>query len=116
MTDFEGHIKQWVNMDNKVKLLLEEIRTVRLEKNKTEEKILTFVAANQLQKATVNISDGNLRFVTVKQTPTLTLTYIEKCLVQCMNNPEQVKKIMQVIKDERNAKYVPDIKRTYKSI
>ena len=114
MSNFEGQIRQWVNLDNKVKLLLEEVKTIRDEKNKTELKILEYVEANQLNKATVNISDGSLRFVTVKQTPTLTLTYVEKCLSQCITNKDQVQKIMQVIKDERNAKYVPDIKRSYK--
>jgi hypothetical protein len=114
MSNFEGQIRQWVNLDNKVKLLLEEVKTIRDEKNKTELKILEYVEANQLNKATVNISDGSLRFVTVKQTPTLTLTYVEKCLRQCIPNKDQVQSIMQVIKDERNAKYVPDIKRSYK--
>ena len=39
------------------------------------------------------------------------LEYIEECLLKCISNEEQVKGVMKVIKDSREYKYTPDIKR-----
>ncbi len=49
----------------------------------------------------------------VKQTNPLTLKYVDECLGKCIKNPEQVKLIMNYIKESRNSKIIPDIKRFY---
>jgi seryl-tRNA synthetase len=36
---------------------------------------------------------------------------VEECLTKCITNPDQVGKIMKVIKESREVKYVADIKR-----
>ena len=66
-----------------------------------------------MANATVKISDGKLRFTSSRQTPPLTFKHIEECLTKCIQNPEQVEKIMTYIKETRDIKYIPDIKRTY---
>ena len=68
---------------------------------------------NNLQNSVVKISDGKLKFTMVKQTNPLTLKYVDECLGKCIKNPEQVKLIMNYIKDSRNSKIIPDIKRFY---
>ena len=68
-----------------------------------------------MTNATVNISDGRIRFVNTKQTAPLTLKFVEDCLNHCINNEEKVGKIMEYIKGAREVKYVSDIKRTYDS-
>jgi len=108
---FEGNIKKWVSLDNQLKSMNEKIKNIRDEKNSTEEGILEYIETNNLKNATINISDGKLRFTTTKQTPPLTLKYIEECLLKCISNEEQVKGVMKVIKDSREYKYTPDIKR-----
>jgi hypothetical protein len=70
-----------------------------------------YVETNSLSNATVNISDGKLRFVTAKQTAPLTLKYVEECLLKCIGNQNQVTQIMKIIKDSREVKYTADIKR-----
>ena len=67
----------------------------------------------QLGKATVNISDGKLKFVTAKHTAPLTLTYIEKCLSELITNSSQVEQIMTYIKKNRETKTTTEIKRLY---
>jgi hypothetical protein len=108
---FEENIKKWVALDNQLKTLTDRTRQLREDKNETEETIMTYVESNKLGNATVNITDGKLRFVSTKQTPPLTLKYVEECLSKCINNAGQVKQIMQVIKDSREVKYSADIKR-----
>ena len=111
----EENIKKWVSIDNQLKTLSEKTKELREVKNTTEELILEYVETKKMNNATVNISDGKLRFTNTKQTAPLTLKYVEECLTHCIGKEEQVTVIMNYIKESREIKYVPDIKRTYNS-
>lgn len=108
---FEENIKKWVALDNQVKTLNERTKQLREEKNNLEEGIMGYVETNNLNNATVNISDGKLRFISTKQTAPLTLKHVEECLNKCIINKNQVAQIMKIIKDSREVKYTADIKR-----
>lgn len=112
---FEENIKKWVWIDNQLKTVNERAKVLRDEKNTMEETIMNYVETNNLSNATINITDGKLRFVSTKQTAPLTLKYVEECLSKCISNPLQVKQVMQVIKDNREVKYSADIKRQVNS-
>ena len=109
----ESKIKRWVELDNKIKESSEEVRDIRTEKSIINDEILEIVEEKQLGKATVNISDGKLRFVAAKHTTPLTLTYIEKCLGELITNSKQVEQIMTYIKKNRETKITTEIKRVY---
>lgn len=109
----ELKIKRWVELDNQIKSTAEEVRDIRTEKAVINDEILEIIEEKQLGKATVNISDGKLRFVTSKHTAPLTLTYIEKCLSELITNGKQVEQIMTYIKKNRETKSVMEIKRVY---
>ena len=109
----EENIKKWVSIDNQLKTVTEKAKELREAKNTMEEVILEYVETKKMNNATINISDGKLRFVSTKQTAPLTLKYVEECLTNCIKNEEQVGIIMNHIKEAREIKYVPDIKRTY---
>ena len=109
----ESKIKRWVELDNKIKESSEEVRDIRTEKSIINDEILEIVEEKQLGKATVNISDGKLRFVAAKHTTPLTLTYVEKCLGELITNTKQVEQIMTYIKKNRETKTTTEIKRVY---
>jgi hypothetical protein len=109
----ESKIKRWVELDNKIKLTSEEVRDVRTEKSVINDEILEIVEEKQLGKATVNISDGKLKFVASKHTAPLTMAYIEKCLSDLITNGKQVEQIMTYIKKNRETKTTTEIKRVY---
>jgi len=109
----ELKIKRWVELDNKIKTTAEEVRDIRTEKAVINDEILEIIEEKQLGKATVNISDGKLRFVQSKSTAPLTLTYIEKCLSELITNGKQVEQIMTYIKKNRETKTTMEIKRVY---
>jgi len=109
----EENIKKWVSLDNQLKTLTEKTKELRDARSTTEELILDYVETKQMNNATINISDGRLRFVSTKQTAPLTLKYVEECLMQCIGNEEKVQKLMDYIKEKKEFKYVQDIKRTY---
>lgn len=112
-TTLETKIKRWVELDNMIKQTTEEVRDVRTERSVINDEIIEIIEEKQLGKATVNISDGKLKFVTTKHTAPLTLTYIEKCLTDLVTNGKQVEQIMAYIKKNRETKTTTEIKRVY---
>jgi hypothetical protein len=59
----------------------------------------------------VQISDGKLRFVNTKVSSPLTFKYVEKSLGEVIKNQTQVKQIVEYLKEKRDVKVVPEIKR-----
>ena len=110
---FEENIQKWVSLDNQLRSLHDKTKQLREDKNNIENGIIKYVDTHNLQNSVVKISDGKLKFTMVKQTNPLTLKYVEECLGKCIKNPEQVKLIMNYIKESRNSKIIPDIKRFY---
>jgi hypothetical protein len=94
-----------------MKNLADQTKKLREDKNTAEEMILSYVETQGLKNATVNITNGKLRFTETKQTSPLTLKYVEDCLGKCIGNATQVDQIMRVIKESREVKYSSDIKR-----
>jgi prefoldin subunit 5 len=110
---FENKLQQWVSIDNQMKDLNEQLKELRDKKNELNESITVHVENTNLSNATVQISDGKLRFVKVKDTQPLTFKYLESCLKEIIKNEEQVNKILEYVKNKREVKYVSEIKRIY---
>lgn len=110
---FERQIKEWVTIDNKIKQYNDEIKNLRNKKNEITDEINHYVEENEMKQAIVNISDGRLKFQTSKVTQPLTLKFLKECLMDCMNDEENVEKIINYIKEQRDVKYVDEIKRYY---
>jgi len=111
--EFEQQIQQWVAIDNQMKILNDKMKELREKKNTISEQINTHIETSQLSNASVKLSDGHLKFIKVKETQQLTFKYLETCLSEIIKNEEQVKKIIEYIKNKREVKYVPEIKRLY---
>ncbi len=114
MDRFQNNIQKWVEVDNKIKKLNEETRAYRNQKNELTDDILAVVETNNLKKAVIEISDGSLKFNSVKNTSPITLKFVHKCLSECINNTETVDNLLKYIKSQRESKYIPQIKRNYK--
>jgi hypothetical protein len=108
---FENNIQQWVQLDNQLKQLNDKTRELREKRNSLEQNITTYASSNNLSNATVQISDGKLKFSNTKVPEPLTFKYLEKTLSEVIKNESQVKLIMEHIKQKRAVKIVPEIKR-----
>ena len=108
---FENQIQNWVSIDNQMKLLNEKIRDLRDKKNTISENIMEYAKKNNLTKSTIQISDGKLKFTNTKVPAPLTFKYLEKSLSEIISNESQVKAIIDHLKENREFKYVEDIKR-----
>jgi vacuolar-type H+-ATPase subunit H len=111
--NFEQQIQHWVTIDNQMKILNDKMKELRDKKNTISQQINTHIETTQLNTPSVKISDGQLKFVKVKETQQLTFKYLETCLSEIIKNEDQVNKIVEYIKNKREVKYVPEIKRLY---
>jgi len=111
--EFSDQIRQWVSLDNQLKTLNDRAKELRAQKNAVSEEIIQYVDTHNLNNSVVKISDGRLRFTETTQHSPLTFKHVEDCLKKCIQDEGDVKKIMKLIKDTRQAKSVSDIKRTY---
>jgi hypothetical protein len=110
----EQRIQRWVQLDNHVKLINDQVRELRESRNEVESSILTHVTNHNLSHATVRIKDGTLKFAfNVKQPPAITLSFLGEALAECCP-PQQAAAIMQHVRAKRDAaaKLVPEIRRT----
>ena len=110
---FENNIKTWITYDNEIKELNNKLKKLREQKNNLTNDIFNYANEKNIINKNIKINDGNLRFTTVKVTSPLTFKFITNCLSEIINNPEQVKQIIDYLKEKRENKYVEEIKRFY---
>ena len=108
---FENQIQQWVSYDNQLKNLNEKVKELREKRNELEGNITNYASTNNHSNSMVQISDGRLKFVNTKVQEPLTFKYLEKTLGEVIKNENQVKIIMEHLKQKRTYKIVPEIKR-----
>jgi hypothetical protein len=108
---FEQQIQQWVSIDNKIRILNDQIKELREKKMKLSDNLNDYAKENSLSNATIQISDGKLKFASTKVQSPLTFKYLEKSLGEIIKNENQVKQIVEYIKNKREVKVVPEIKR-----
>jgi len=108
---FENHIQQWVSIDNKLKQINESVKELREKRRVLEQSITNYASSNNLSNATIQISDGKIKFTNTKVQEAITFKYLEKTLNEVIKNETQVKLIMEHIKQKRKITIVPEIKR-----
>jgi hypothetical protein len=113
MSEFHENIKKWVLIDNQISSLRSKSKELRENKCKLTNDLYTYAEQHNLDNATIEISNGNLKFQQQKQTSPLTFKFLEDCLNNCLNSEEQVKQIIKYVKNKREDKFTYIIKRTY---
>ncbi len=109
---FEDNIKEWVALDNQLKLYNDKIKQIRDKRTMVSDKILSIDNfETKLKNKTLEISDGKLKFVSTKISPSLSFKYVEDSLSKMIKNERQVEQIMRYLKENREIKIVPEIKR-----
>jgi seryl-tRNA synthetase len=111
VASLENQIQQWVQLDNQLKQIKDKTNELREKRNMLEKNITDYVSSNNLSNATVKINDGKLKFANTKVPEPLTFKYLEKTLSEVIKNENQVKLIMEHIKQKREIKIIPEIKR-----
>ena len=113
MSNFEKQIQEWVSIDNQLKIYNDKVNELREKKSRLNEKIMEHVTSNNLEKASIQITGGKLKFVKNNVASPPSFKYIEKNLGDIIKNQQQVKQIVEYLKQNREFKTVSEIKRIY---
>lgn len=108
---FENEVQQWVQVDNQLKKLNEQVKQLRDQRNSIENKITNYAKNNNMTNSTIKINNDKLKFVDTRVPEPLTFKYLEKTLGEIIKNEAQVNLIMQHLKQSREIKIVSEIKR-----
>lgn len=121
----EDKIKRWVVLDNQAKQLISQLQLLKDEKEDlTNHLIEHFDNANK-KYPIINISDGKLTFIQVKQPNGLSYKFLERCFIEYFsknangtnangtNANANVKSLLDFIKSKRTYTINKTIKRVY---
>ena len=113
MANFEDKVRSWVKLDDELRRVQDQARELRESRNDIASTIHTHVNNNDLRNATINISDGRLKFVHTQTPQSLTFKFLDECLNEIIPNKETVEQILAHVKSRRSIKTGADIKRFY---
>ena len=108
---FEDYVKKYIEVDNELERLQEKVRTMKEWKRKLNTVIVKHMENQRLTDHTLEVHDGTLRYYERKEYSSMSFTYIERCLRDMISDDEQVRYVIQYLKDKREVKYVPELKR-----
>ena len=114
----EDKIKKWVMLDNQVKQLYNQMQLLKDEKNELTNSLIDHFDNANKKYPIINISDGKLSFVEVKQPNALSYKFLEQCLIDYFKTNtnganNNIKLIMELIKSKRTYTFNKTIKRVY---
>jgi Glu-tRNA(Gln) amidotransferase subunit E-like FAD-binding protein len=107
--NFNLYLQEWIKVDNKLKTLNEQMKELRDKRNELEQPIIKYALSNNL--STTVIEEHKLKFVNNRVSEPLTFKYLEKTLGEIIKSDQQVKAIIEHLKQKRIIKTVPEIKR-----
>ena len=110
---FEENIKEWVALDNQLKLYNDKIKQIKEKRAIVSDKIVGIDDfETKLCNKSLHISDGKLKFTYTRSTTTLSFKYVEESLKKIIRNEQQVEQILKYLRDNREIKMIPEIKRS----
>lgn len=111
--DFSDNIKKWIHLDNQLKEINEQAKHLREQKNELEKEITNYTSSNNLSNPMIQIPGGRLKITNKRTAEPLTFKYLEASLNSIIKNENQVASILDHIREKREIKTVPEIKRFF---
>lgn len=108
--NLKTNTKRYLELQNQIQTLQQQINQLKEQKKQTETNLIYLIQQNNLQKHAITFQ-GNKVFMK-KETSynTLTFKFLELCLSNIYSDKEQVTKIIQFIKKQRQKNYYYTIK------
>lgn len=110
-SELQYQIQNWIQLDNQLKKLNEQIKIVREQKNFLENNITNCAKNNNMTQTVFRFGNDKIRLIDTKTPEPLTFKYLEKSLGEIIKNETQVKHIIEYIKQKRTMKTVSELKR-----
>lgn len=106
-------IRNWIHIDDQLKLINEKIKILRNKKTELTTNICEYVSNNNNIQNNINIKGGELKITKKNDYKPLTFSYIENCLGNLIPDKKHVNMIIKYLKDNREISCSHEIKRNY---
>lgn len=103
------NVKEWIKIDNEMKMLQNEIKKRRERKKELTENLVTVLRENDIDGW--NTKEGKLEYVKTRTKSSLNKQHIRESLLKFIKNEEQVDAMTQFIYESRSIKEKESIKR-----
>ena len=110
-TEFANQVKQWVVLDKQLKYVNEKTRQIRESKTALSKEICAYIQSKKWEHRTIDVSDGELKFLEKRDYSPLSFTYIEECLDEIISDKDQVDFIIDYLRDHREVRVSTEIRR-----
>jgi len=111
MNTFIANVKQWVILDKQLQYVNGKTRTLRNAKSEITKELCEYIQVQSNDRKVVEITDGELRFIEKREYTPLSFTYIQERLEEIIQNKDQVYKIIQYLKKNREVRVTSEIRR-----
>jgi hypothetical protein len=110
---FINNVKQWVNLDNQIKIVNDKTKLMRERKMMLNSQICAFANENNISHKHIEITGGVLKFYKRKEYKPLSYGFIENSLHEIIPNREHVEFILKHLKEKRETVIHDDIRINY---
>lgn len=104
------NIRNYVLIDAQLQSYNEKVKKCRELKNTFSASIYKFMEKHNCNNI-IQLADGELHITEKKDVSPLTFSYVEKCLSEMIDNKEHVLNIILYLKENREVKYVKEIRK-----
>ena len=104
----ENQLREWVTIDDKLRVMYENIKELRAKKTSLSATIQNNLSTTNTK---LPLGDGHIKLVNTRINEPLTFAYLDKSLRGIIKNEQQVQIIIDHIKNSRSSKTITELKR-----
>ena len=112
---FSDMIRKWTAADTQIRNLNNQLRDLRSARDTLTTNVCDYMKTKGLDKRKIEISDSTLSYCEKTETSSLSYSYLEKRLGDIIPDKDQVEYIITYLKEKRETKKVPDLRRVYRN-
>jgi len=114
-TDFPSLVRKWTSADNQIRQLNNQLRDLRTTRDTLTTSVCNYMKTAGIDKRKIEISDSTISYYEKTETSSLSFGYLEKKLAEIIPEKDQVEYIIKYLKDGREIKRMPDLRRVYRN-
>ena len=107
----ENQLKEWVSIDDKLHIMNESIKELRAKRTNLTTSIQNSLVNRNLHNTKIPLGDGHIKLVNTRINEPLTFAYLEKSLHGIILNEQQIRVIIDHVKNNRSSKTITELKR-----
>tara|TARA_Y100000768_G_C23613986_1_gene511818 strand:- start:42 stop:392 length:351 start_codon:yes stop_codon:yes gene_type:complete len=99
-----NYVKEWIKVDNEIKVLQSEIKTRRVQKNNLSDTLVTFMKDNEID--CFDLNEGKIMYTSTKVKSPLSKKYLLESLSSYFNEIPNIDSndVAEFVLDNRNIK------------